>query len=261
MKVININFLQHEDIQTSYVCNICWSKIDDFHEFYETVEKTHREFQHVQQDLDAMKKEDDEYINPTSIKQENDDLEQDYLNVEKNLQLEIEIDYDQDKTSKNPLEECMEENESIDSDEDYDNEDVYNSTSTEDDYKSPIKHEVKEKQTKTSKTSPKTLNKTKKSRRKKSEIEKTDNNSVPKRKKAIFNRLDPVHTEEMILKHIPMGCNLCVFVGKTFSDIVTHFKAEHPDVRPYITCCDKVFTKRFYVAQHAMTHENPNCFR
>lgn len=209
-----------------------------------------------------MKKEEYQYVNPTSIKQENDEVEEDYINVEKNLQLEIEIDYDQDKTSKNPLEECM-ENESSDSEEDYDNdEDAYNSSSSED-FKPPIKKEAKENNTKSSKTSPKNSNKTKRCRRKKSEIEKTnsDSNTVPKRKKAVFNRLDPVHTEEMILKHIPMGCNLCVFVGKTFGDIVTHFKAEHPDVRPYITCCDKVFTKRFYVAQHAMTHENPNCFR
>lgn len=92
-------------------------------------------------------------------------------------------------------------------------------------------------------------------------IAKSENNVEPKRKKAIFNRLDPLHTEEMIQKHIPMGCNLCVFVGKTFADIVAHFKADHPNTRAYITCCDKTFTKRFYVAQHAMTHENPDCFR
>ncbi|KAM7345523.1 transcription factor grauzone-like [Cochliomyia hominivorax] len=249
------------DILTSHICNTCWNKIYDFHEFYETVEKLHKEFQNVQQDLDILKEEDDnKYINPESIKNELVDDDENCINEEKNLQLEIEIDLEEVNNIRNPLEEVM-ENESMENtydeeDGDYSNDDDNTSTSSEE-YESNIKElveENKEKKTRNNDEKPKRC------RRKKSEVEKTEDNPPRKRKKAIFNRLDPVHTEEMILKHIPMGCNLCVFVGKTFGDIVKHFKADHPDVRPYITCCDKTFTKRFYVAQHAMTHENPDCF-
>lgn len=73
--------------------------------------------------------------------------------------------------------------------------------------------------------------------------------------------LDPILTEQMIKKHIKMICDLCVFVGSSFPDMVSHFKKYHPKVRPYIMCCDRKFTKRYYVAQHALKHEDPNYFR
>lgn len=167
--------------------------------------------------------------------------------MENHLQLETEIDYDNSNCSKNPLEE-IETNFSSDDDDDDEN-----SSGSSNEYQS-------KKETKSNTTISKNLNKTKGSTRERA-VKTKDNEAKPKRKKQIFNRLDPIHTEEMIRKHIPMGCNLCVFVGKTFGDIVVHFKAEHSGVRPFITCCDKKFTKRFYVAQHAMKHENPTCFR
>ncbi|XP_061396509.1 transcription factor grauzone-like [Musca vetustissima] len=83
---------------------------------------------------------------------------------------------------------------------------------------------------------------------------------IRKKRKELY-KIDEKHADEMILKYIPMGCNLCVFVGKTFPDIVEHFKEAHPRVRPYVTCCDKQFTKRCHLAQHALMHEDPNCFK
>lgn len=166
--------------------------------------------------------------------------------VDGHIQLETEIDYDNSNSSKNPLEE-IEGNFSSDDDNDEEN------TSESSD-------ECEDKKNKFSNTISDNIKKTKRRTREKV-VKMKDKETKPKRKKQIFNRLDPIHTEEMIRKHIPMGCNLCVFVGKTFGDIVAHFKAEHSGVRPFITCCDKKFTKRFYVAQHAMKHENPTCFR
>ncbi|XP_073813942.1 transcription factor grauzone-like [Musca autumnalis] len=82
----------------------------------------------------------------------------------------------------------------------------------------------------------------------------------PKNRKAVY-KINDKHADEMILKYIPMACNLCVFIGKTFPDIVEHFKVSHPRTRPYVTCCDKQFTKRSLLAQHALKHEDPNCFK
>lgn len=245
--------LKHNDILSSHICTICWGKIDEFHVYYKTVEKSHKEFQKVQQDLDIIK-EEDSFLNTNSIKQEEID-EEDFMNINKELQLEIEIDYDDSDTTKNPLADnepqCADDTD-VDSNDGNDNN---SSFSLE---KQTRKTDVKNKKDSTNRKH-KIKDKPKRPSRK--NTEKIENNVEPKRKKAVFNRLDPLHTEEMIKKHIPMGCNLCVFVGKTFGDIVIHFKDEHPDVRAYITCCDKTFTKRFYVAQHAMTHENPDCFR
>lgn len=81
------------------------------------------------------------------------------------------------------------------------------------------------------------------------------------KRKQIINQLNAAETEEIIKKHIPMGCNLCVFVGKSFSDIIEHFKVAHSKIKPYILCCDRKLKKRFYIVQHALKHENPKCFR
>ncbi|TMW42835.1 hypothetical protein DOY81_012087, partial [Sarcophaga bullata] len=80
------------------------------------------------------------------------------------------------------------------------------------------------------------------------------------KRKQIISHLNPTETEEIIKKHIPMGCNLCVFVGKSFSDIIEHFKVAHAKIKPYILCCDRKLKKRFYIVQHALKHENPKCF-
>lgn len=252
------------------ICSTCWHKIDDFHEFYQTVEKAHKDFKEIhQKDIDIVKEEDNK---PSTgiIKQEQDeDVFEDNL-----MQIEVEIDNnDQEDLQANPLEpgqndsDDVLENESASS-ENYEpsevsehNSEISERNSGSDEDKKPLDKKVAKKLK--SKKIKKVKNPVKKRIPKRKVFikkEKNESSDLPK-KKRIFNRLDPVLTEEMILKHIPMGCNLCVFVGKTFHDIVEHFKKYHPNVRAYITCCDKKFTKRYYVAQHAMNHENPNSFR
>lgn len=73
--------------------------------------------------------------------------------------------------------------------------------------------------------------------------------------------MDPSLTEEAIKKHVQMACNLCVYVGKTFSDITEHFKQHHIDVKPYVMCCNRKFTKNCILAEHAYIQENPKAFR
>lgn len=142
------------------------------------------------------------------------------------------------------------------SDDDYDN----ISEGSEDEDSSGNESSSKDdKKEKAEKKAGKTKHDSKRSTTKKSEV--TDSKSSKAKKKWTDKFLDPVLTEKMIQKHINMVCDLCIFIGKTFPDMVSHFKKYHPKVRPYVMCCDRKFTKRYYVAQHALKHEDPNYFR
>lgn len=259
----------------------------DFHEFYQQAERIHAEYQ-LSSKKDRFNIKEEKPTNSSSIKLENDELYGDIL------QLEIEIDSNLKEKSrkvkdenkpKNPLVDGdletdiqispdiwqmnpLDETKSIDLDDDvnesenegnsdeyepYENSDDESSSSYDEEY--TVQGEVGDKED----VGENDLNIKKKKR--KAQVETKKSTDDVKKKRKIQFKLDPKHTEEMIQKHIPMGCNLCVFVGKTFSDIVEHFRQAHPKVRPYIMCCDKKFTKRFYVAQHALKHEDPNCFK
>lgn len=82
----------------------------------------------------------------------------------------------------------------------------------------------------------------------------------PKKKRS-SHRLDPLLTEQLIKKHIKMLCDLCVYSGSIFADIITHFKENHPNIQPYIMCCNRKFTRSYCIDQHAIIHENPDSFR
>lgn len=89
---------------------------------------------------------------------------------------------------------------------------------------------------------------------------KSEREDKPKKKRS-SHRLDPLLTEQLIRKHIKMLCDLCIYSGSIFSDIVTHFKENHPDIQPYIMCCNRKFTRSYCIDQHAIIHENPDSFR
>lgn len=172
------------------------------------------------------------------------------------LQLEIEIDDGQQNNDlesiKNPLGDGQNELMDVESEtgcntsDEYEPSEISDNDSGCDDEKtlSEIKSKIVEKKT----AKGKTLTKSKKK-------------VVTAKKKRNGHRLDPIKTEEMIRKHIPMACQLCIYVGKTFADIVEHFKNHHPKARPHIICCDKKFTRSYVIAQHAIIHENPNSWR
>uniref|UniRef100_A0A1B0FFK8 C2H2-type domain-containing protein n=1 Tax=Glossina morsitans morsitans TaxID=37546 RepID=A0A1B0FFK8_GLOMM len=70
-------------------------------------------------------------------------------------------------------------------------------------------------------------------------------------------KTDQVLIENLMNKHIPMACSLCVFMGQKFSDIVQHFRSIHPKQKPFVMCCERKLSKRYYLSQHALKHENP----
>ncbi|XP_005179367.1 transcription factor grauzone [Musca domestica] len=270
----------------SHICLVCWERIHDFHEFYEQAERIHAEYQSSRKHKVNIKQEELP-TSTNSIKEENEEVFSDML------QLEIEIgetpktrDVDE-KPEKNPLEDLQKdledeiganlEEEDVqvldiwqsnplddelkshgtdsESDNGSNSEDYEQSEYSDEESNSPEEEEVAKGEQKNKDTA-----KTERRKRKPKTSTKQTTDAVKKKRKVQY-RFDHNHTEEMIQKHIPMGCNLCVFVGKSFADIVGHFKVCHPKTRPYIMCCDKKFTKRFYVAQHALKHEDPNCFK
>lgn len=188
------------------------------------------------------------------------------------MQVEVEIDVNAETRTEtevikeNPLE--AERNEKIqEPDQETENEsdessynDYDQSELSEDESNEEEKMEVKIKKEKSTKKDKPVAKKQKKKNRKLECNEKVAKRTSSK-KKWTDKFLDPILTEQMIKKHIKMICDLCVFVGSSFPDMVSHFKKYHPKVRPYVMCCDRKFTKRYYVAQHALKHEDPNYFR
>nr|XP_013118552.1 unnamed protein product [Stomoxys calcitrans] len=287
---------QPNDEMSSHICIVCWETILDFHEFYQQAEKIHAEFQISNKKRFDIKEEETPSVhNP--IKLENDELYGDILQLEieidgkskqkqpakneeiqKNpldqLQKELECEIDADLESELQIPDIWQSNPLDDvnvhdiNDEDHDMDTEIEGFSEDFEPSENSDEETSSDEEWTSKKAPEEANNTvsdckviKKRRKRKPKNDSEQNTDDVKKKRKVQYKFDYKHTEEMIKKHIPMGCNLCVFVGKTFSDIVDHFKVSHPKVRPYITCCDKKFTKRFYVAQHALKHEDPNCFK
>ncbi|XP_036346539.1 transcription factor grauzone-like, partial [Rhagoletis pomonella] len=85
-----------------------------------------------------------------------------------------------------------------------------------------------------------------------------DEQEKPKRVKVIKSTKKD---EAMIKKHIGMGCDLCTYVGEDFASMCKHFRLQHPNIKPYVRCCEKKLNKRFKVVQHAYKHENPEFFK
>ncbi|TMW42587.1 hypothetical protein DOY81_012333 [Sarcophaga bullata] len=252
------------DQNNSHICNFCWDKIKDFHQFYQTVEKSHKRLQNQTADI-----KEEEKPCTSVIKQEHEGFEENLMQVEVEIDVNPNIELEAEVVKENPLEseridvdiELKKEQDndsssSGSSDNDYD--DV--SDDSEDEESSGNESSTKDdKKEKTEKKAGKTKHDNKKSKTKKSEANDSKNSKTKKKWTDKF--LDPVLTEQMIQKHINMVCDLCIFIGKSFPDMVSHFKKYHPKVRPYVMCCDRKFTKRYYVAQHALKHEDPNYFR
>ncbi|XP_005179368.1 transcription factor grauzone [Musca domestica] len=235
------------------ICDKCWNIIKEFHEFYQNAEKAH---QKLQQEASAIKEEQSIEVSP---------IKEEFLDTyeEKPTQLEVEIETNissvipADDFERNPLEDG----------DDYDDSQLDSVCDVDDDYiASPATSSFSSSADEDQLTKI-ALEKEKKPKvRRKKRLEKTSTQSkkddeeagvIRKKRK----RLDPKLTEEMIQKHISMICNLCNVDCKTFIEVGKHFKDCHPKIKPYIMCCNKRFTRRHYIAQHALQHEDPNCFR
>lgn len=290
METVNIPFFvillkpETDNPIRSHICFVCWGTLLDFHTFYEQAKKIHHQYE-TEEKGKLIIKEEETPISSNFIDQANDELFENILemNIEigDNLKKICEVESDS-ISADNPLEDTqndlvsksnwsdtknemhtlqinspekpqdVEEGSDNECSEDYDpsdSSDEKESISSEDECLSTLTKKNRKKTYKTGGTANKN----------RTPIEQSIY-EIRKKRKELY-KIDEKHADEMILKYVPMGCDLCVFVGKTFPDIVEHFKEAHPRTRPYVTCCDKQFTKRCHLAQHALMHEDPNCFK
>ncbi|KAM7342757.1 transcription factor grauzone-like isoform 2-T2 [Cochliomyia hominivorax] len=253
--IINKHFwfkTRPDDALTSHICTICWPKIEDFHSFYQTVEDAHKLYQENQHKKFVIKQE------IAIIKEEEDLQEHDQTCEDNRMKTEFK-DIEQQKVTDEALQNPLEYEHFLsdyNEDDDFDNEHITSSDGYELSENSESENIINK--DKVDKKDNKRALKKKNKRKEENKI--NDKEDIPKRKKS-SHHLDPILTEQLIKKHIPMLCDLCVFTGGTFSDIVAHFKEHHAEVQPYIMCCNRKFTRNYSIDQHAIIHENPDSFR
>lgn len=215
------------------------------------MERSHKAFKESQVEHTTIKEEE-----ITAIKQEQTDYEEN--SCDNILQLEIDlkesVSNEECDIQKNPLENVHNSGDWNDKDFDTESESATSDDCELSDYSDSEAILIdgaikKDKETKIDDKNRKTKRKF------------YDKSEDRPKKKRSSHRLDPLLTEQLIKKHIKMLCDLCVYSGSIFSDIVTHFKESHPNVQPYIMCCNRKFTRSYCIDQHAIIHENPNSFR
>ncbi|XP_037951892.1 transcription factor grauzone isoform X2 [Teleopsis dalmanni] len=235
--------LPNDNISTK-LCRKCWCIINDFHQYYVLVAKAHEIFEKTDKGCTIIKGEMD--VDPTMA----------------TVHFDVEVDIKEEDTAwnyefdDNPLyepevpssvvaevEQTSINNESNKTVIDHLNEETNKSKDLSE---TEIKNTVvsKPRKCKQKTVSMKTIQ------------NKPQNVSKQKRSTMITSKDD-----EIIKKHIPMGCNLCTFVGENFSDMTKHFRAEHGNQSPYVMCCGRKLNKRFLVVHHAYKHEDPEFFK
>uniref|UniRef100_A0A1I8PA28 Protein krueppel n=1 Tax=Stomoxys calcitrans TaxID=35570 RepID=A0A1I8PA28_STOCA len=58
-----------------------------------------------------------------------------------------------------------------------------------------------------------------------------------------------------------LECHACGEIYKTFSELKIHFKIKHVNERFYILCCERKFSERFRLQEHALLHLKPDAFK
>nr|XP_019533176.2 transcription factor grauzone [Aedes albopictus] len=72
---------------------------------------------------------------------------------------------------------------------------------------------------------------------------------------------ESVVEDELIRKYCSLGCELCDFVGATFSKLQVHYKNAHDGAQGFAVCCTRKFSKKSRLYEHVCVHENPDHFK
>ncbi|XP_023158553.1 transcription factor grauzone-like isoform X2 [Ceratitis capitata] len=236
------------DTISTVICRICWLKVSDFHQFYLTVEQAHS----LLNGIDVKHETVTMVINTVDFVQESIQIKEESLEFLHNAEqieevvnplYEAEMDTSKNEDSENEVKLDEVKEETIVTKPDSDNSKVTS---------------AKRKYVRKKTNAPKKVAK--------KEVEEDDKDSEeddyepekPRRVKVITSS---PQDDEMVKKHIPMGCDLCTFVGEDYIDMSKHFRLQHPNIKPYIRCCNRKLNKRFKVVQHAYKHEDPEFFK
>uniref|UniRef100_A0A182X6Z9 C2H2-type domain-containing protein n=1 Tax=Anopheles quadriannulatus TaxID=34691 RepID=A0A182X6Z9_ANOQN len=67
-------------------------------------------------------------------------------------------------------------------------------------------------------------------------------------------------TEQMVLEHYKLSCDICSAPLTDFSDLGKHYRQQH-NVTGYLRCCNKKIVKKCWMIEHLQLHLNPDAFR
>ncbi|XP_055529162.1 transcription factor grauzone-like [Wyeomyia smithii] len=71
---------------------------------------------------------------------------------------------------------------------------------------------------------------------------------------------EPPTTDELVLQHYKLSCDLCEASIDDFRELREHFESVHNE-EPYLMCCDKKLYKKYRMVQHLQLHLDPSAFQ
>ncbi|XP_053962180.1 transcription factor grauzone [Anastrepha ludens] len=239
-----------DDHMSAVICSTCWLKVNDFHQFYVTVEQTHSTLSN-----DVVKKEsftellDNEFIDPDlSIKEEFAEvpclLSTETTGIESE-QLNPFCELDSNKIVDNEFHAQSEESNGED-------------TKTEDNAGNlPLSSCTLEKK---GKCVTRKLTASRRIGRNKPKEGAKDVNHAEEMKER-YSVKTSREDDEMVKKYIQMSCELCTFISEDYTSIRKHFQIQHPKIKSYVRCCNKKLFHRLEIVQHAYKHHDPEFFK
>ncbi|KAL9915386.1 transcription factor grauzone-like isoform 1-T1 [Glossina fuscipes fuscipes] len=275
--------LQQNDQISTVICNNCWLKVSDFHEFYKSVEKAQSnlgenvvvklENNNVEHSIENVMIQSIPFSNKL---EPNDDLNE--SNDEYPFEMPIddadnksslllkENDFNDKRFSTNAAEEVRNVINYKDEKFGDDDGDPFNSEETKiGNKRKSTKLSKKEKSVKSARTirmknaSPKLPRSTNEKGTRK--LSKSENND-PKKTKMKKPLEDPksLAIDEEIAKFMKLQCERCKLEVANFSALQSHMLTEHK-IKGYTRCCHRKFSSRVLLIDHIRQHANPDCFK
>ncbi|XP_067634182.1 transcription factor grauzone-like isoform X2 [Eurosta solidaginis] len=251
---------QPDDQPSTAICSICWLKVNDFHQFYTTIEETHNKLTNQVKKESSFGAVTNEFLHHRN---EFVDIKEEESN--ENIACDL-VDDESGSEALNPLCEL-----DCNSNEDVENEDICE--------KKDQSNAEKSKATKTLFTNP--------ARKKRKYVAEK---SPPKRAKHASHKdivnvdVKPVEDQpeklrksdkskekqgvkskqeddEMVKKYIQMNCELCAYVSEDYPTLRKHFRLQHSSTKAFIRCCNKKLFHRLEIIHHAYKHHDPEFFK
>ncbi|XP_017491845.1 PREDICTED: transcription factor grauzone-like [Rhagoletis zephyria] len=67
--------------------------------------------------------------------------------------------------------------------------------------------------------------------------------------------------DELVKKYISMSCDVCIFDCADFETLKKHYRLDHPNIKPYVKCCNRKFLHWLSIVHHAHKHDDPEIFK
>ncbi|XP_017491955.1 PREDICTED: transcription factor grauzone-like isoform X1 [Rhagoletis zephyria] len=237
-------FMPDPDDISLVICSACWMKVNDFHEFYVTVEKRHATLTSYDFKKETFNEMDNEFIDPIlTIKEElsktpllgNEGSKR--LTDELNPLCEVESDEVTNRTRLEKNDVSM-----YTSAETIGN--TGGSTSSANFTLENVRNDVIEKIS-----------------TKKLQMLKEENLQHEHKGKKTFSVKTSREDDDMVKKYIQMTCELCAYISGDYISMRKHFRIQHPKIKAFVRCCNKKLFDRLEIVRHAYKHHDPEFFK